>query len=337
MLKPFGGLNRSGGVLLPVLRKRFVLAMAGLGVCWVMCGCVDVEGIRKFEHEKFRIMDGVPDESGKFSAVVAIAVRLENEIYPYCSGVLVQDDKVLTAAHCLKDQDNFPVSQFYGEGRLVIFGGQGAFHDVHGIARIQIHPGYRPQTSKHDIALITLEAPLGEAPFLAAGRDDGVATFARIVFAGYGRDEEGETGKLKYVSGFVDRYCPLTQESCRIDDASIGDILLPGGSMIHWIEKGGPCLGDSGGPVLIERQGLYEVLGIVSHGDRDCSQFVISTSVADHAMWLDNALSEGQGSDCQAMPMSKPSSGVGGWIFWCIGCILWFYLKKHKEAVSRKS
>jgi secreted trypsin-like serine protease len=184
-----------------------------------------------------------------------VALLKGNQIY--CTGTLISPHVVLTAAHCL--YNTRPSSVYFGtalsSGGVVI-----------PVLESATHPGFDSSTLANDIGLIRLEteAPAVPASMLtdeSAGPFDGM--LVRVV--GFGLDAGlGGTGSLKRT----------------------GSSLVAKTDATTWVihpDPSQPCMGDSGGPILVEVDGAEYVAGVVSSGDIMCSHFA-NTNLVAYAM-----------------------------------------------------
>jgi hypothetical protein len=211
-------------------------------------------------------------------AVVSFAVGG----YPACSGSLVGKNTVLTAGHC---------------ARLL---GDGIFYDVRfgadarkptrtvKVTEQLAHPQYSAEGAPYDFALLRLHdavtdvtpLPLGTAPLSDA--DVG----ADLRHVGFGVDDEAAAsgGGFKRTATW-----PLA----RVDD----DFLYSGGA------AGQTCTGDSGGPALLLRDGVEQLVGVVSDGP-DCHSAGWDGRVDRVAPWVRDTAQGWAGTHqaCSAAP-----------------------------------
>lgn len=187
---------------------------------------------------------------------------------PFCTGVIISNDTVLTAGHCAEDLD----------GTYVHFGLDFAAKTAVrlSITKVTPHPDYCSQcgmsgTMLFNYADITVvkfsgKMPEGFAPVEFAKKSD-LTVGMPITLAGFGLNE-----KHKYETIMKFTSAPLK---------------LVGNSEFSTDEtKAGSCSGDSGGPAFIEVNGKYLLAGITSRGDAACRQIGIYTIPVVYNDWI---------------------------------------------------
>jgi trypsin len=207
-----------------------------------------------------RIVGGSPVDITQYPWQVA----LENRAGQFCGGAIIGARAVVTAAHCVEGLRAAAVTVRAGTAR-VHQGGQ-----ARRVARIAVHPDWRPASNRNDIAVLILDRDLvmgaGVAPIRYQGEAiarlsaDGTTAWV----SGWGAVGETEAGSNRLLAVSVpvigDARC---QQLMRAQDSSIHgpSMLCAGGSV------GDSCYGDSGGPLVArDGNGTPHLIGIVSWG-----------------------------------------------------------------------
>lgn len=177
-----------------------------------------------------------------------------------CSGVVVSPTQILSAAHCFQN----------GVAGLQIFTVFGA-HDP---KQLVSHPGFRVEQATaayfNDIALIAVNDPLPVASFsLLTSR--AVLVGEPAVVAGYGRSLSGGSLTGESLSGGS-----LSGGSLSGDFGQLqaGEVVISSVTENHLAtnytgDSANPCLGDSGGPLLVYTPAGVALAGLVSTGRAD--------------------------------------------------------------------
>ncbi|GGK29861.1 S1 family peptidase [Salinarimonas ramus] len=227
-------------------------------------------------------------------------VRIDSSDGELCTGVLVRDDIVLTAAHCVLDPVNYRVTALdYGFGPVRT-----------GVAAAILHPSFQPGIPPReqpgvDLALLKLDQRLGAdfAPFAVsaaqmprAGQDATIAGFGTTRFRA-----KSTARTLRYTYVVV------------MGEARLGNrmIMAADPERLGESEGAGACQGDSGGPLLAGGPGSYRLDGIVSWssgafsdaGGTACGGLTAITPVAPHVRWIEARI----GDLDRAVPSAPPA------------------------------
>ncbi len=224
------------------------------------------------------VVNGTPDTTPSHAAVVAVRIQV-GAGHGLCSGTLIADRIVLTAAHCLAVNPD-PAGYQVGFGSDVT----GAMSWV-AVEALRAHPGYSHAGDADDLGLLRLSAsaPAGVEPIpplppsLALGAGD-VGLAAEV--AGFGDDAARKSGVKLHLPMTIAAVC--TDQPCLVSSG-----LCTANAIGFAQQSGGACSGDSGGPVFVRRKGVEYVAGVNSYGDENCLAYGCATKVDAFARFLE--------------------------------------------------
>ena len=273
-----------------------------------------------------RVVGGSEASIANWPYLVSVQVRTSEGSF-VCGGNLIDDRRVLTAAHCVLDGfAALPVADV-----RVVAGRDDPFaSDVVAsqVARLAVHPGYerRPRDQgeggPYDVALLELAEPVTQPSIRLATEADAAAYAPGVVagIAGWGATRSGGSAVDRLRSATV----PILDDAAcasqtRIPLSEARTMLCAG------YPEGGidTCQGDSGGPLAVTgADGAPLLIGTVSWGV-DCAKPLspgVYVRVATVQPWVAQALGDPalwespQGSDVTA-PVARPRAAaarVGG-------------------------
>lgn len=208
--------------------------------------------------------------TGRLRAIIGLTYN--NARTPWCTGALIAEDMVLTAAHCVCNA--MPSHVFLGEDPLDTGSNRGKFF---GVAMGKAYHGCRASSSTGvDVAVLRINGKILSAkPFTIAQSPPGSNTI--FLVAGYGAiDRSGTTIDYKKREAPV----PMTSASCSgPGEAAIYGCQPDEEIVAGRINTADTCKGDSGGPLLMTAPGTGTgneanliIAGVTSRGVKSTSK-----------------------------------------------------------------
>lgn len=206
----------------------------------------------------------------------------------YCAASLTSPTILVTAAHCLVDQQSGRATD--PDNLLIAFGSDLREPNLRtiGVDDYRVHPNYRIKTSKNDLAVIYLAQPVTDYPTISPPRGADVAAFTApgtaAKVAGWGNTRvrgnrfpttlqvgnvrvfpEASCGRGKgyevdgvFFDGFTGREADARTMLCAAGADSRGEVI-------------DACQGDSGGPLVAGTGDAQRLIGVVSWGQKCAS------------------------------------------------------------------
>ncbi|MFF5894669.1 trypsin-like serine protease [Streptomyces argenteolus] len=227
-----------------------------------------------------KIIGGTGTSFSSAPWMVQLLFEYDNDGYFYftCGGTLVAPNKVMTAAHCVTDE-NGKALDMAGHGMVLagtakLAGGPADEGTAVGITRSYFAGTYNADAIDNDIALLTLSKPLSYTPAQPASYGDTARYAPGTVATTYGWGMTGSDWDLSPLSDTLLRLeQPLQSDadcSANLDTAvNIPGAYKPGHMICAGVGGTGndatgkaTCPGDSGSPMFVSGR----VIGITSWG-----------------------------------------------------------------------
>ena len=239
-----------------------------------------------------RVINGDPGNPGQFPYLVAL---LDAKGYAgegafqaqFCGGTLTTPTTVVTAAHCVVDEETGDVTS---AGDIVIGIGpdlKSPTMRIVPVVTVTPNPDYQRRSSINDVAVLTLAAPVTDVPtllplspleaptYLAPGAILQVAGWGNVLTDGRQFPAAFRVGNLVL---FPDSSCgggaSYVLNGVKFlgfgpDEADVASMLCAAGTTANG-DRIDSCQGDSGGPVVEGTGAAARLIGIVSWGE-DCA------------------------------------------------------------------
>ena len=231
------------------------------------------------------ILGGREAQPGAYPWQVALIDPLQPNTYAgqFCGGSLIDEEWVLTAAHCVEGKEPSLIDVLVGAHRLSDSGTR-----IPG-AQVIPHPGYDPTQLDHDLALIRLSTPVTYTPISLYQTISGTSEFdhLRATVIGWGAKEISGWSAV-YPDALREVSLPLVDPTrCQQSTEVITDAMLCAGYETLTM---GACYGDSGGPLMVQQpNGSWTQIGIVSWGPYGCiasGMYDVFTRVSSYWEWI---------------------------------------------------
>jgi len=221
------------------------------------------------------IVGGTPTRLNEVPYQVAFRMKNSASGLAYCGGTIINENWILSAAHCFLDEDHKPyvtpdmVEIVIGGHDLRTAKGPFVVHPEKFFTHEKYYNPREPFYISNDIALIKVKESLFVKRVSGVSRAASLPnqgqdfTGMTAITSGYGRTDgiiEGEfvsspVAKKVHMQVMGDMYCKQFE---RMDSSSIC-------ASKNGFEKG-TCHGDSGGPLVVQVERKNVLIGITSYG-----------------------------------------------------------------------
>ncbi len=239
-----------------------------------------------------------------------------------CGGSILSAVWIITAAHCVVDEDGVtesPSSFEVGAG-ITVLGSPNVTRSE--VTQIVVHSGYDDVTLNNDIALLRLAAPLTldgttkkaiTVPDPAELGTSWPAANTAALVSGWGNTSttgdnyptQLQAAILRVLTNPADTFCGFYPDPDDVD--YLNTTMLCAGYLTPPTRDA--CQGDSGGPLAVKNNGTYLLAGIVSYGYgcADPSYPGLYTRVTHYNNWISQ--NTGQSSPPTPTNPGQPPAG----------------------------
>lgn len=237
----------------------------------------------------------------------------EKSMVDNCTGAVVAPDWILTASHCVGDQDSVDEiavvanGTTYGNTTFVVEGEKKIKTDRVVFGKSQV---FKPSDGT-DLALIKLPRALpGISPVTLASQSQQAGATGSLYGWGIPSNQKHESGdKLSFAPSTV-VFNGLPSEHKEYLGSELGTFAQYANGTYYYTTQKDPSSaiqGDSGGPLMVDGVLTAVTSQLVSDKASDVVQGVLSTDVAKHADWIRETVGSGKASRSVDI-----AAGVGG-------------------------
>ncbi|CAG07594.1 unnamed protein product, partial [Tetraodon nigroviridis] len=211
-----------------------------------------------------KIVGGVNATAGSWPWQASIHLKVSGSSFHICGGTLINDQWVLTAAHCILDKTPSPWIIYLGRETQ---SGPNVNEVNRSVSQVIVHPNWNNTLFNNDIALMKLSSPVNFTnyirPICLARNTSQIYNATYCYSTGW--------GKLSNTTNLPD-FTPLQQvripvigpNQCACAYSSL--INLTNNMICAGEANKGACQGDSGGPLQCQQSGMWIQAGITSFG-----------------------------------------------------------------------
>lgn len=300
------------------MRIFLVLLAVGIGIA---CGVEKAKVQKNFKADfNPSIIGGKKLKDNDTLSTFVVAVYDEREEF-LCTGTLIKENIVVTAAHCITSKPN-QLKVIFGVDAMMTLNARELDireQNIRKVTATKIHEKYetdfekQPELDQSDLALVKFAGslPPGFQPVALLKEDAALNKGVQATIAGYGvrkvdlnpvdvKNQSKEKIIEKIDSGEIT--CDETLKECfTVDMTGDGELYAAVANVKGFTvsevrldeSKGqGTCNGDSGGPAFILHKGSYQLFGVTSRGNMLCDFEGVYTNLLEYSDWIEKSTKE---------------------------------------------
>ncbi|RZC41810.1 Trypsin domain containing protein [Asbolus verrucosus] len=223
-------------------------------------------------HHNLRIFGGDKAKPGQFPFIVSINLQG----FHLCGGSIINENWIVTAAHCMMEQLPEDYQVLVGTTSLDSGG------TLYNVTTLIVHPAYNDTIFTDDIAVLKVDGRFNLTELVQIVEISEVSDNDSVIVAGWGAIEDAlvstELLYAKLTTLSSDDCTRLSEGGEYIFDRGPGQVCALAGKGIS------PCWGDSGGPLILNGT----LVGIVSYAVYPCGNGYpdIYTRVSYYVDWI---------------------------------------------------
>ncbi len=273
-------------------RAQFTILLSACAAAWALPSMADDSGVAIIDNTT-RIIGGDQSAAGQFPYISALVRNSSASLVnrQFCGASVINNKWLMTAAHCMYDQFGGRISNDSFKAVVGITNLRTESPTEYVVSNYFIHPGYNnnSQDIANDIALIELATNTSQTPVSLFSDNANVLVGYNATVAGWGATDYSDPTQPLFPDELRHALVPIvSRDVCNAAVSYDGNI--SSNQICAGFAQGGidSCVGDSGGPLIANFEGVPAQLGIVSYG-RGCAEalfYGVYTNVGQYVDWI---------------------------------------------------